>query len=116
MNENIIGSYTGLSGIQEFCPDQPPGRHTEVGVFLNDHGTFAAKLQRDRGQMPCCCLEYDFSYGGTSSEKYFVELIIQQRGCLYNSPFSTSQEYRSEMFVDYTSQCCTCIYSEFAGF
>ena len=42
---NIVGSHAGLSAVQVFSKDDPPGGQLKVGAFFHDAGTLSAKFQ-----------------------------------------------------------------------
>ena len=52
VGQHVIRGNAGLARVVEFSPDDATGGDVEIGVPIDDAGALAAKLERDRGQMP----------------------------------------------------------------
>ena len=75
--EQVIGSHAGLSGIQQFSPNDPSGGQRDIRIPSDDARAFSAKLQRQRRQMFGRGPHHRLSERRSARKKNRIETLFQ---------------------------------------
>ena len=79
MHQQVIGCYTGLTGIDAFPPGNSPGGNGKIRSFIYDARAFTSQFQNDRCQVFGCSRHHNLPKCRTSREEDQVERLIQQQ-------------------------------------
>ena len=76
VDQNVVGSYTGLATVQELSKDDSPGSKRNICVLLHNYWRLSSQLQGHRSEMAGSLFHYKLSYVFASCEEDEVELLI----------------------------------------
>ena len=69
----LIRSYTSLTSVYYFSPEDSFGGQRKIGSFLYNTGAFSPQFQSDGGQSFCRRLHDDFSDPGAASKEDMIK-------------------------------------------
>lgn len=78
VHQQIIGRYASLSAVQEFAPHDTAGSRGQVGVVVDNTGTLAPQLERDRREVSGSCLHDVVAILHAAGIEDVVEPLLQQ--------------------------------------
>ena len=97
VHKDVVGCHTGLTGVAEPAPGDPPGGDLEGCVAVDQARRLAAELEDDRGEVLGGLLEHDLADVAAPREEDQVESFVQERLGLLGAPLDHRDGLRVEV-------------------
>lgn len=116
VGEDEVGGEAGLSGVEEFAEEDATGGEGEVGVVVDDAGTFAAELEDVGGEVGGGVAGDEAADGGAAGEEDEIEALLEDVLGDFGAAAEGGDVFRGEAVGNETGEEAVAGGGEFGGF